>query len=176
LKPAIIDYAVEEFRRQLNEAISNLSAEVAEQSARKAQLEFELRRIVDAIAAQGHSDVLLKAVADREAELREMTPWLTSERQGRMTEDVSQIRRFVTDGLSNLPDLLNKDVAVARAELGKHITEIRMVPNLRERYYTAIGSWSLLGRCPATSPTHQYFDVRVRMVAGAGFEPATFGL
>ena len=81
-------------------------------------------------------------------------------------------------------------MALARAELGKHVTEVRMEPDLTERHYVAKGQWNLLGGYPKT-------DVRVGFIAGAcsvpnalivpfsfelvhhavaGFGPATFGL
>ena len=44
-------------------------------------------------------------------------------------------------------DLLSKDTALARAELMKHTSEIRMTPHsdMRHRFYIAEGNWDLLG-------------------------------
>ena len=174
--PQVVDYAVEEFRRQLNEALNDLSGKLSQMQARKAQLEAELQRLTDAIAEQGHSAFLLKAISDRESELQEITERLLSEKQGSIEQDIGEVRRFVSERLSNLRNLLFKDVALARAELSKHVTEIRMEPNLTERHYTAMGEWDLLGRYPKTGRARHLPGVRARMVAGAGFEPATFGL
>ena len=65
---------------------------------------------------------------------------------------------------------------MARSELSKHVSEIRMEPNLTERHYTAIGEWDLLGEYPGTGRARHFPGGRARLVAGAGFEPATFGL
>src|SRR5262249_8875569 len=71
----------------------------------------------------------------------------------------AEIRRFVTEQLCNLRNLLYQDVALARTELGKHVSRITMKPDLERRHYTAIGEWDLLGGCENSG--------RVRMVAGA---------
>jgi hypothetical protein len=61
----------------------------------------------------------------------------------------------------------------------KHVSEIRMVPQQVEDgkgHYVAKGEWKLLGNeqdaLRALEPVHR----EIRVVAGAGFEPATFGL
>jgi hypothetical protein len=175
LRPEIIDYAVDEFRRQIEKADSHDATKAAEKSARKAELELELRRLTNAIAAQGHSESLLEALAEREMEIRELAESL-AEYKAITVEDPSEIRRFVTGGLSNLGELLNTDVAIARAELGKDVSEIRMEPNSERRYYVATGNWSLLEGYPESGRARHLPGVRARLVAGAGFEPATFGL
>jgi hypothetical protein len=64
-----------------------------------------------------------------------------------MLDRIEQIRHFVTAGLCDVPKLLRSDVATARAQLAKHVTEIRTVPhrNGSQRYYVADGGWNLLG-------------------------------
>ena len=67
----------------------------------------------------------------------------------------------------------------AKAELSKHVTEIRMTPSQNEGkgFYVAEGTWDLVGE-ESSGPQlqdgkeGQYFP----MVAGVGFEPTTFGL
>jgi hypothetical protein len=72
------------------------------------------------------------------------------------------------DQIKSLRKVLSVDVARARAELSKHVTAIRMTPSGegREAHYVAEGEWDLLGVGQANTG----------LVAGAGFEPATFGL
>jgi hypothetical protein len=79
----------------------------------------------------------------------------------------ANLRDFVVGRLRDLVGLLRSDVMRARAELAKHVREIRMVPakdtNNQESYF-AEGEWNMLGG----------FDFA--LVAGEGFEPSTFGL
>ena len=71
------------------------------------------------------------------------------------------------------------DPAPARKELLKHVSEIRMMPQQAgdgKGHYVAKGEWRLLGNqqdaLKALEPAYR----EIRVVAGAGFEPATFGL
>jgi hypothetical protein len=64
----------------------------------------------------------------------------------------------------------------AKTELQKHISEIRMLRQAegKKGFYVAEGNWDLLagyGEDAGNSATK-----RIRMVAGGGFEPPTFGL
>ena len=80
----------------------------------------------------------------------------------------------MTTRLADLRSLLYTDVARAKAELGKHMTEVRLIPEERDgkRHYVADGQWNLLGGYEGDSRQNQ----RVRVIAGGGFEPPTFGL
>ena len=78
--------------------------------------------------------------------------------------------------LGDIRQLLKVDAQKAKAELEKHVTEIRMMPQAdgKKGHYIAEGEWDLLGgygEDAGTPPTK-----RTRMVAGEGFEPSTFGL
>jgi hypothetical protein len=72
--------------------------------------------------------------------------------------------------LASLPELLSLDVQRARGQLAQHVTQITLLPTQTQdsRYYVCRGQWNLLGS-PTTAGD-------VRMVAGGGFEPPTFGL
>ncbi len=149
---------------------------MAGMQAKKEKIEAELNRLARAVAEGGHSRFLLDAIADREKEHALVTARLQTGNIGAVQTDLGDIRRFVTKHLADVTGLLNKDVALARAELAKHVNEIRMEPNLTECRYTAIGEWDLLGGYPETGRARHLPGGRARMVAGAGFEPATFGL
>ncbi|MHB1960336.1 MAG: hypothetical protein ACYCO5_15085 [Acidobacteriaceae bacterium] len=77
--------------------------------------------------------------------------------------------------MGNLRSLLVGDPGPARKELLKHVSEIRMMPQAgnEKSYYVAEGSWHLLGNERDGS---EAIPTQIRVVAGAGFEPATFGL
>ncbi len=178
LRPEAVEYAVMEFERQLKAALAKLSDDLGRMRQRKESLEAELRRLTAAVAESGHSTFLLEAIAERERELREITERLLSNGPGSVEEQVRDIRQFVSERLADLQSLLYADVATAKAELAKHVTEIRMMPQQAagERYYVAEGNWDLLGGYPETGRARHLVGVRARMVAGGGFEPPTFGL
>ena len=91
---------------------------------------------------------------------------------------LDEMRRFVENGIASLRGLLNRDPALAKSELQKHLSEIRMTPteDHKDWHYVAEGTWDLLAGNPGLARTRQPSDWRIRMVAGVGFEPTTFGL
>ncbi len=97
---------------------------------------------------------------------------------GSVDAQVSEIQRFVTERLADLRNLLYGNVELARAELRKRVTEIRMIPHQTEQkgFYVAEGEWNLLGGYHKTGRARHLSGVRARLVAGVGFEPTTFGL
>ncbi len=174
----MVNYAVEEFGRQLKTSLANLSGELAGMRERKRQLESEVHRLTKAVAEGGHSKFLLEAISERERELQGITERLLSTGAGSVDAQVSEIQQFVTERLANLRTLLYGNVELARAEFAKHVTEIRMIPHRTEQngFYVAEGEWNLLGGYPKTGRARHLSGVRARLVAGVGFEPTTFGL
>ena len=177
LQPQAIDYAMKEFSNQLNKSLADISTDLGRMAERKSQLETELGRLVAAVAEGGHSSFLLSAIEERETQLREMTEKLLSSQPGSLDAELIQIRRFVSERLLDLRKLLHTDVAVARTELGKHVSEVKMTPAEKDgdRYYVAEGGFNLLGGYPEMGRARHLQGVRARMVAGVGFEPTTFG-
>ena len=90
----------------------------------------------------------------------------------------SDVTDFVRDRLATLCDLLNSDVTQARAELLRHVSEIRLKPRqtVTGGEYVAKGEWNLLGNYPEADRARHLLGVRARLVAGVGFEPTTSGL
>ncbi len=178
LRPEVVEYAIQEFTHQLKTALGDVSGTIARVRERKALLEQELRRLTAAVAEIGHSAFLVQAIAERERELAEISRRLLSEAPGSIEAEFSEIREFVTKRLGDVRRLLYTDVALARTELGKHVSKIRMIPQqiTAAGYYVAEGERDLLGRYPKTGRARQLLDKRARLVAGVGFEPTTFGL
>jgi hypothetical protein len=147
LRPEVVDFAVEELGVQLKARFSGLSSKVDAYRERKFSLELELDRLWG-LAAQGCAFDSLKAQIDqRERELREITNLLLSECPGSVESHIEDIRRFVERSLADLRTLLHRDIPAARAELTKHVKQIRRVPQegRGERFYLAEGEWNLLG-------------------------------
>jgi hypothetical protein len=91
--------------------------------------------------------------------------------------------QMVSKQTCRISDLLSSNPPVAKQELHRHLTAITMYPvkdGSRGWYYEAKGAWNLLGRdenAPREEQSaHDSDEGQIRMVAGAGFEPATFGL
>ena len=174
LKPEVIDYAVSEFGRQLHAALSNIADGLAQTRKRKEQLEREIARFNAAIAQGGPLESLVREVAARDAELKGITNKLLAASTTSIEAKVREIRRFVEGRVADIRSLLQRDTALAKAELQTHLSEIRMTPTYKgnDWSYVAEGTWNLLG----VGPTRQFLDWRIRMVAGVGFEPTTSGL
>jgi site-specific DNA recombinase len=169
LKPAAISHILDEFKRHLKSEQADHSVSSHRIEERKKGLTAELARLTAAIAGSGHSPTLLAAIAEREKELDA----ISTLRRGTnpiFESNSKRLRQYVVERLSSLPELLSCDVPLARTELSKHVTQITMHPSQQSgnRHYVCQGEWNLLGDLPA--PGH------VRMVAGGGFEPPTFGL
>jgi site-specific DNA recombinase len=175
LRPDVIDYALQEFQRQLTISLAELSNQVGQMRQRREQIQQELRRLVETVASCGHSPALVDAINEREHELAEITRRLPSSQPESVTAQVSHIREFVSERLSDIRQVLNADVQRAKGELAKHVSKITMLPQGegKESHYAAAGEWNLLGGY-AEHICNQ--EKRVRMVAGGGFEPPTFGL
>ena len=65
--------------------------------------------------------------------------------------------------------MLNSDVPQARAELVRHVTEIRLIPQETNNGsdYVAVGNWNLLGNSLEMDRARHLLGVRARLVAGA---------
>ncbi len=178
LQPESVSYAVAEFCRELKEADGNLSREAEHAIEQKQKVQAELSRLVSAVADGGHSTFLIEAINQREQELRNIDERLNAWGPGLQHVQPSDVTDFVKDRLATLCDLLNSDVTQARAELPRHVGEIRLKPRqtATSNEYVAEGEWNLLGTYPETDRARHLLGVRARLVAGVGFEPTTSGL
>ena len=178
LRPEAVEYAIVEFGRQLEAATANLTDEIEQTRERKKHLEYQLQRLAAAVAEGGHSSSLLQAIAERDKELLEVNERLLPLDSRPADTQIGELRQFVARRLADLRQLLYSDVTRARAELMRHVREIRMIPQgtNEERHYAAVGEWDLLGGSREKDRARHLPGVRARLVAGVGFEPTTFGL
>src|SRR5208282_6083043 len=145
LQPEAVKYAVEEFCRRLKEAEGDLSREMERAIEQKRKLQAELSRLVTAVADTGHSTFLIEAIEEREQQLRNIDERLNACGPGLQQVQPADVTDFVKNRLAALCDLLNSDVTQARAELLRHVSEIRLVPRQTETGsdYVAEGEWNL---------------------------------
>ena len=154
LEPQAVDYLVTKLLRAQQQERSSNQTEL-----RMRQLRTEVDRTVAAITAMGHSEALIASLRGKEAELRE----LSAAKQTGQVLSAEELRSFISNSVQAIPKLLAKSPKLAKAKLAEHIQAVRLHPEPEGRFL-AEGEWDLLGnRGPV-------------MVAGAGFEPATFGL
>jgi site-specific DNA recombinase len=181
-RPESLEYAIEEFGSQLRARLETVSGDLTQWRSRKEKLEREIRNFTDAIAEGGYSKSMVDAIAVREREIGAITDRLLSSSAESIDGRIAEIRCFVEREIRNLSDLLNTNSPLVKQELHKHLSSITMHPvgDAGEWRYEAEGSWNLLGEdksAPREEQAAQNSDEgRYRMVAGAGFEPATFGL
>ena len=177
LKREAIEYVLDEFGTPVKGAFANLSNQLAQMRERKQKLEGELRRLAATAAETGPSAFLVEAIHEREQQLRDITDQLLAGGADSVDTNLSDIRSFIMQKMGDIRTLLAGDPAPARKELQKHVSEIRMIPQAGDGmpHYVAEGRWNLLGsgKDPLAGDTTAR---QIRVVAGAGFEPATFGL
>ncbi len=178
LKREAIEYVLDEFGNHVKHAFANLSNQLAQMRERKQKLEGELRRLAATAAETGPSAFLIEAIHERELQLRDITDQLLAGGDNSVDAHLSGIRSFVTQRLGDLRTLLSGDPVPARKELQKHVSEIRMVPQTCDgkSHYVAEGKWNLLGSSAEKEFAGDATSRQVRVVAGVGFEPTTFGL
>ena len=182
LRPESLALVVEEFGIQLRASLASLSGDIAQFRLRKEKLEREIRNFTSAIAEGGHSKYILEEIAVREREIGAITDRLLTSSAESIEGRIAEIRQFVEAEIANLSQLLNTNSPLAKQELHRHLNVVKMHPvgNGRKWHYEAEGAWNLLGTDDAT-PREEHSaqdsnEGRLRMVAGARFELATFGL
>jgi site-specific DNA recombinase len=154
LTPEAIDYLVGHVLQAQDRRKSK-----SEHRAELLEISSKIDRITAAIEAAGHSDALLKNLKSLESQQRETAA--KGDNGHQLTEP--QIRQHIAGALQEVSTLLLKSPQLAKSKLAEHVDAVRLLPQA-DGTYIAEGEWDLLGnRGPV-------------MVAGAGFEPATFGL
>jgi chromosome segregation ATPase len=178
LQPDRLNFAIEEFGRQLRSSLGNLSDELSEMRQRKEKLEREIRNFTNAIAESGHSKYIVEEIAVREREIASITDRLLASSPDSMEARMEDLKRFVEDGVQSLSKLLRENAPLAKQELHSHLLGVKMYPSEDGKgwCYIAEGMWDLLGNAPLAPKSWVPQVGRFEMVAGGGFEPPTFGL
>ena len=136
---------------------------------------MELERLGEAIAQNGGSKFLLEMLRKNEKELEQLARTVGELNRVNVPVDLKWLKRRLTEEVDEISTLLNLEPERARAYLLKHVSEIQMRPSEEdgEKFYIAEGAW-LMGA--KEKVTGAMLNGDFRNVAGAGFEPATFGL
>ena len=110
LRPEAVDFAVEEFGRQLKTRFSDVSTQLAADRERKALLEVERDRLWDLAAGGCDFESLRPQIEKRDREIREITDRLLSVGGGSVEAELEKIHRFVSKNLCDIRNLLNRDI------------------------------------------------------------------
>jgi len=143
--------ALTEERRRIDEELSNLVAFVVKGDRSSPRLREEIRDREQRLA---EVDGKIKLVRPKASGPRQVD------------------RAWVERQLQGVKDILARDGVGARREIQKHIEDLRVAPapEAGERVVRITGHAKVDGLLGGEEA------VRLQLVAGAGFEPATFGL
>ncbi len=118
----------------LKKGHEKLNAELARMRERKLQLEAELTRLANAIAKGQQSQTLMKAITEREAEVREITNKLLELGPDSLQATLEVFREFAITRLAKIRELIShpESIDLARAVLAEHFGTFTLEPTIHE--------------------------------------------
>ncbi len=169
LRPDVVHLAIQETKLEIEKLTRDSREMSSQRESRRKELEAELRNLTTEVAkAAGNTSFLLQAIADREAELRDIRRAFTADQPRPVQLVLEGLEDHVLGAISNIRELAQSDVPRAKVELGKHIDRIVLTPQSDHTGYLIEGQWTLVG-------TNNFQDILkecgVGMVPGGGVEP-----
>jgi hypothetical protein len=134
LRIEVIDYAVAGMQEALKKGHERLNADLARMRGRKLQLEAELTRLANAIAEGQQPQTLMEAIAEREAEVREITNELFEPGPDSLQATLEALREFAITRLAKIRELISHPecIDLARAVLAEHFGTFMPEPAIHE--------------------------------------------
>jgi site-specific DNA recombinase len=173
LTPDMIDYLV----RTTNEILQGAQAHAPDQVQalldERQRVETELSNLVEFVVKGTVSSPRLRdEIRAREDRLAELDRQLGQLQAAATPAPIEIDRSWIERRLEALKELLAQDPAGARREIQKHVEDLRVgpAPEVGPRVVRITGRGKIDGLLGGEEA------VRLQLVAGAGFEPATFGL
>jgi Mg2+ and Co2+ transporter CorA len=119
--------------------------QINEQAQERRQLSEEADRIIDAIAATGHSPKMLARLREIEWKMADLEQ-AASKQQPSIKFVAEELREYVMRSLVDIRALLNSNIQAAKTKLSQHIGELTFTPTHTEQgaAYEIIGEWNLL--------------------------------
>ena len=167
--------AIEEFRRRVAKRLAEQNRKTASQPQRLAEVEREIANLTDAIASGmlRTSPALATRLSQAEAELAKFHAANASPQLAKVERILPRVVDGYLELVADLPNALKRDPARARASIRQLLGgQIRVeVDEKAARFLTQ------KGRTEAAflRASGLNFGPQTTLVAGAGFEPATFG-
>jgi site-specific DNA recombinase len=174
MTPEIIDALVAEVNARIKAALQHSNVRSDEIKAQILRLERRAGNLVRFVAEGDTSTMVRKGLAALEAELDALRVELAEIGKVDRLAPPQVHRTWVMTKLERLDDLLRTDPARARVEIAKHLDgDLTLVPRPSIASERRV---EIRGRVKSNSLLKDQEAVCLQVVAGAGFEPATFGL
>jgi hypothetical protein len=127
----LIEHTIVVFHRQLDARLRELqsNAGVIEELRRERQEQrAQADRVADAIAAAGHSAILLARLETIEAQITSIDERIAATQPVDLSATIGSVRTFVTRSLGNLREILCADAANAKPALAKLLGPLTLTP------------------------------------------------
>lgn len=146
LAPEVIDLIVEKTNMILREHMGEREGDIRRLSDKRAQAQKELSNLIQCISSGDYTPKsILEAIRKHEELLDQLGADITQLERNSQVESLSVDKDQVKDWLANLTDLVNTDVAGARREIDKLITELSATPSPDRKTITFLGTPSVEG-------------------------------
>jgi hypothetical protein len=172
LSADMLDYLVGATNEMLRQLHGTRPQEIQTLAHERREVERQLSNLVEFVAKGDLSSPRLRdEIRAREHRLAELDQQLEGLRAAARPVPRQIDRAWVEAQIQNLNELLTRDPVGARQQIQKHVEELRVAPapDLGDRVVRITGQPKLDGLLGGEEA------VRLQLVAGAGFEPATFG-
>jgi site-specific DNA recombinase len=168
----MIDYLVGATNEMLRQLHGITPQEIQTLTQERREVGRQLSNLVEFVAKGDLSSPRLRdEIRAREQRLAELDQQLEGLRTGAPPVPRQIDRAWVEAQVQSLSELLTRDPVGARQQIQKHVEELRVAPapDVGDRVVRITGRPKLDGLLGGEEA------VRLQLVAGAGFEPATFG-
>jgi hypothetical protein len=147
----MVDYAVQFFEKELDQRLVQdytlrHSLTIKRLQEQRSELAHQLTRLVEAIAAAGHSHALLTKLAESEKQMLEIEEQIRQLQSHNFKASTGEIRGYVTRALTDLASVFSENVYRARTELSRHITHLVLTPMQTPKglTYEITGNWAVI--------------------------------
>ena len=178
MHPDLVKEFIAEYYREFNRLGATRDGERQEAERGLAKAEREIREVIDAIKSGMRSPTLSAELETLEQRKSALEKDLATEPPPpvRLHPKLAEVYR---KKIQNLRDALNQDDSRTDAAtiLRSLIDEIRLIPRNGQLDIYLVGNLAaILDLCAKKNPGARDTGVQITLVAGAGFEPATFRL
>jgi site-specific DNA recombinase len=164
--PEMVEHILVRFQQELQNRLAEMQRQTQGLEGlrrERMQLKAKAQRLVDAVAAAGHSPALLSSLAQVEGQLADVDVKIENHKPINISATLAEIRDFVYSNVLNLRGLLHEDASKSKLAVARHIGQLVLKPKQTPTgpVYEVSGGVNLLAQ-----------DV-MPVVARDGIEPPT---